>query len=166
MRTDQEFTGTAGEHLALYVLAKHGIVAHHVPANGYDAFIVNNNKTYRLQIKTRTKPVSNSAGYISNSYSFKCTTEIGRIGNIRGYLEHLSNGHCEIIACVALDLERVIFIKTDKINDNNISICATEFNEECETLSLLKCGFVFNKQNASHARDARDNIQIDIFNQE
>jgi hypothetical protein len=126
---DHQLIGDAGEFLTLFHLAKNGFKAYHVPTNGYDLVVETDAGLKRISVKSRNPCKKN------NGYGFSSSMEIGRSGSNRGK-KILCKLYCEIIACVAIDIEKVIFLETEKLKSADIYIPPRHFSNNCEKESL------------------------------
>lgn len=87
--------GAAGEHLTCSVLFTFGWSPAIIDAEGMDIVAVRNQETVRVQAKSTLK---NLDGY---SYQWQVS---------KGYPKRsLTNEDCDIVACVALDLRKIVF---------------------------------------------------------
>ena len=151
-KINNTLTGDAGEFLTLYHLARLGFKCHHVPSVGYDLLVENENSIKRISVKAR-----NSVGVAG--YGFRTHVEVGRSGNNRGTKENILI-YADIVACVALDLERVVFVDCKKINSDNIYIKKREFFVGCEEATL----FALDGMRAQRAIISNDeDYQFNLF---
>lgn len=128
-QTENQQTGDAGEFLALYHLAKNGFKAYHLPSVGYDLIVETEIGLKRISVKTRNIDIRN------HGYGFHSSVETGRSGSKRGIKKHCKF-YCDILACVAIDIEKVIFIDAEKIKNIDIYLSQKEFIKDCEKLTL------------------------------
>jgi hypothetical protein len=162
MSIEQNLTGTAGEFFALFALSKMKFVCHHVPTDSYDALVRSGDKILRLQVKTRSSP-SAVWGKYRPWYSFKTSKESGRNGNQRGGRVEASQ-YCDLLALVALDLEKVVFLLPSEA-ETHATLTASDFDGDCAAITLKKCGLI-SEVLSPPVRDARDDIQTNLFLQE
>ena len=87
--------GTAGEHLACSVLHSFGWTAALVDADGFDLLAIRAKEILRIQVKTTLKRI--------DGYGYQWQTNRG------GTKASLTPDDCDIVACVALDIRRLVF---------------------------------------------------------
>jgi hypothetical protein len=128
-QTKNQQAGDAGEFLTLYHLAKNGFKAYHLPSVGYDIVIETEHGLKRVSVKTRNVDIRNCG------YGFHSSVEVGRKGSKRG-AKKPCKFYCDILACVALDIEKIIFIDAKKIESLDIYLSRKQFVDECEKFTL------------------------------
>jgi hypothetical protein len=89
------YIGTAGEHLACSVLHSFGWTAAMVDAGGFDLLAILDTEILRVQVKTTLRRI--------DGYGYQWQTNKG------GSKDSLTLDDCDIVACVALDLRKLVF---------------------------------------------------------
>lgn len=129
--------GTVAEFLACAALAEMGYVVHHVPSAGYDVICDADGTLIRVQVKG----VSRSEGRL---YRTSCSIEHGSKaigGNLRKRIRvPLTSKHCDVIALVAIDRRRVLFLSVDDVSVSGTLACAvSDFaHPDAERISWLR----------------------------
>jgi len=123
-----DLVGRAAEFLTCSVLSELGVFVHHVPCAGYDLIAECAGTMLRIQVKARSAP---TPGTKNGGYGFKASRE-NRSSRIRGQRASrpLDRRDCDIIALVALDKRRAIFLPVEKACTGSISISASEFDSK------------------------------------
>lgn len=120
-----DLKGRAGEFLACAALAELGVVAYHVPSPGFDVIAQVGTRLLRVQVKARSKVTVNGDGIIGGTYGFSTSVE-DRKTQGRGK-RTLSIDECDVVACVAMDLRRVLFLHISDISASSSAISRREF---------------------------------------
>ena len=94
--------GTAGEHLACSVLFSFGWSPAIIDAEGMDILAVRNQEVIRLQVKSTLKPLDEW------SYQWQVSKSNPK--------QPLTIDDCDIVACVALDMRKIVFFHIDIIS--------------------------------------------------
>ena len=95
--------GTAGEHLTCSVLFLFGWSPAIIDAEGVDVLAVRNQEILRIQVKSTKKSLD---GY---SYQWQVSKSIPK--------RSLSVDDCDIVACVALDIRKLVFFHINDLNE-------------------------------------------------
>jgi hypothetical protein len=94
--------GTAGEHLVCSVLFGFGWSPSIIDAEGMDIVAVRNQDILRIQVKSTLKPL--------DEWSYQWQTSKSKPKR------SLTIEDCDIVACVALDVRRIVFFSIDIIS--------------------------------------------------
>lgn len=123
MTLSARYIGTAGEHLACSVLHTFGWTAAIVDAGGFDLIAMLDTEILRVQVKTTLKRI--------DGYGYQWQTNKG------GGKNSLTLDDCDIVACVALDLRKLVFFHvTDLANQRTRRVGKTKMIvPELETTS-------------------------------
>lgn len=144
--TDNELKGTAAEFFVLYKISMMGFAATHMPKTGFDLVLDVKGRLLRVQVKARSCHVSRG-----KLYGFKTCKEVGRSGKNRGVNTVLSESDCDIVAFVALDIEKVSFLHVSEINSLSSYLSCDDFmscDPASELITAIDCCL-----NSSRARD-------------
>lgn len=115
--------GSVGEVYVRYKLLRWGHQAYIVDQdNKYDILVVGGDRPIKVQVKSTLSPARPGSSKRKASYKFS----VRHSGKFKSYEE----GDCDIIACVALDLERVFFMP--RIDTTCKRISARKFTRENE----------------------------------
>lgn len=113
MTLSARYIGTAGEHLACSVLHTFGWTAAIVDAGGFDLIAMLDTEILRVQVKTTLKRI--------DGYGYQWQTNKG------GGKNSLTLDDCDIVACVALDLRKLVFFHvTDLANQRTRRVGKTK----------------------------------------
>lgn len=119
-----DFIGRAGEFIVCAVLSEMGVFVHHVPSAGYDLIAEIDGELVRIQVKSRTYANCKSA------YGFNASKELNKARNagLKRQGRPLDKRDCDILACVAMDRRKVIFLPVSAIGSvRNVSVAISEF---------------------------------------
>tara|TARA_R110000824_G_scaffold79759_7_gene200865 strand:- start:3611 stop:4069 length:459 start_codon:yes stop_codon:yes gene_type:complete len=116
--------GRAGEYLAAAVLEQFGAQVAVVRGDSFDLAAWHNSKVLRVEVKTCSRP----SKYRPNNYHF--TTSSG--ASPRRVIDR-----CDIVAFVALDIRRVIFMPIAQVTAKTTWINAAIFSIENEIDKFL-----------------------------
>jgi|GEM_PF-2548714 len=117
-----DFIGRAGEHIVCAALAEMGAVVHLVPSPGYDLIADADGELVRIQVKT------SGAATDSGRYSFSVLKEFGRHRrDAKRVKRPLDRRDCDVVALVALDKRRAIFLPVEKCENKYIPVSQREF---------------------------------------
>jgi len=94
--------GTAGEHLVCSVLFGFGWSPSIIDAEGMDIVAVKNQDILRIQVKSTLKTID------SWSYQWQVSKSLPK--------RPLTIEDCDIVACVALDMRKIVFFHIDTIS--------------------------------------------------
>lgn len=94
--------GTAGEHLTCSVLFSFGWSPSIIDAEGMDIIAIRNQDVIRLQVKSTLKPLD------EYSYQWQVSKSNPK--------QPLTIDDCDIVACVALDMRKIVFFPIDTIS--------------------------------------------------
>lgn len=118
-------TGKAGEIIALLRLTNLGLHAEIVHVGVSDILVLDKTRTWRVQVKaSRMKGNKTKSDARNRGYQF-CISKGGR------HKQPLSYDDCDIVALVAIEQERAIFIPVEHFKgQKTIRKKQTDFNQE------------------------------------
>jgi len=113
--------GQAGEHLAAAVLIEMGIQTMVSPTKGADLLAFDAGEFWRVEVKT-----ANKLERVDRTLFHFATTRGSRVKT------KITSETCDIVACVALPLRKVIFRNTATITGKSTRLSKNRFIDGCE----------------------------------
>lgn len=115
--------GRIGELITAASIEQAGYAAAQVPHEGFDIVCFDNEKSYRIEVKSASRPIDTSYRFMTSRGSKS--------------KKLLSSDHCDIVAFCAIDQRRVAYRPVTKITLKKTRVKPQEF-EESEMLSLMR----------------------------
>jgi hypothetical protein len=128
--TENSRLGRAAEFYVCMVLCQMGYWAHHMDADGYDVAAETDRGLVRIQVKARSHRTPQNNGYI-----FKTRRRNGN-GNRERPLDARD---CDVIAVVAADIQKVMFVPVGKSNGNLYVQQGELLTPNIERISWTEC---------------------------
>ena len=130
--------GRIGESIVVTKLLKMGVPAELVRLGRVDVFAIRNEKPLRIQVKAtslkRRYTRDSGRGTKPPVYHFSTST------SIKGVKTPLTKKDVDIVALVAVDIERIIFHKVERLSSNiSFKISPKDFCLGCEENTWKKC---------------------------
>lgn len=121
--------GAGAEFYVCSVLALMGLTVHHMPTFGYDVLVDVRGAALRVQVKA-------TRGMQGGCYRFGANKEVGNGRTSKRRMVALTEMDCDVLAFVAMDIKRVVFLPIGAINSGSVAIVRAEFEApEIEILS-------------------------------